>query len=114
MLGASIAWWSVLTVRRVATGRPFPSLAVWRSVAPAGLWFGLNLSIMFIAFGETSIANAEFITALSPLLLVPIGALMFGERPNRRALPFGAVTLVGLAIVVFNGAPGNPGALRGD
>jgi drug/metabolite transporter (DMT)-like permease len=114
MLGASTAWWVVLLVRRAVTGRAFPSSAVWRSVAPAGLCFGVNLSIMFIAFGETSIAHAEFINALSPLLLVPVGAVLFGERPERTALPFGLVTLVGLAVVLFNGAPGNPGSWHGD
>ena len=56
---------------------------------PAGLCFGLNITLFFTAIGRTSIAHAEFITALSPLLLVPLGAVLFHERPDRRALPWG-------------------------
>ena len=70
---------------------------------PAGLFFGLNITLFFTALGRTSIAHAEFITALSPILLVPLGVLLFHERPDRRALPWGLVTLVGLAIVLFLG-----------
>ena len=71
MLIASMAWWVVVGARRVATGRRPPSAAVWRAVLPVGLCFGANMSLFFAAINHTSIAHAEFITALSPLLLVP-------------------------------------------
>ena len=103
MIGAVTLWWLVVAVRRTRTGRPAPTLETWRSVAPAGLFFGLNITLFFTALGRTSIAHAEFITALSPILLVPLGAVLFHERPDRRALPWGAVSLVGLAIVLFAG-----------
>ncbi|MBA3288046.1 MAG: DMT family transporter [Acidimicrobiia bacterium] len=113
MLGAVAMWWIVIVVRRAATGRPPPSRQVWRAVLPAGLCFGFNISIFFTAVTRTSIAHAEFIPSLSPLLLVPAGALLFGERPDRRALPWGAVSILGLAIVLSSGG-GGEASLGGD
>ena len=107
MVGAAILWWVVIAGRRVTTGHPVPSAATWWRVLPAGLFFGCNITLFFTAIQHTSIAHAEFITALSPLFLVPAGVLFFGERPNRRALVWGLVSVVGLAIVLgFGGAQG--------
>ena len=103
MVIAVILWWIVIVVRRVSTGRPAPSLETWRRVLPAGLLFGLNITIFFTAINNTSIAHAEFITALSPLALVPLGALLFHEKPDGRALMWAGLTLVGLAMVLFLG-----------
>ena len=86
MIGAVVLWWVVIGVRRAATGRPAPSLATWRAVLPAGLFFGLNITLFFTALDRTSIAHAEFITALSPLVLVPLGAVLL----QRAARPPGA------------------------
>ena len=47
-------------------------------------------------------ANAEFIGALTPVILVPAGALLFKERINTRALWFGLVSFAGLMLVLFN------------
>ncbi len=81
---------------------------------PAGLLFGLNITLFFTAIGHTSIAHAEFITALSPIVLVPLGAVLFGEHPDRRALPWGAVSLLGLAIVLFLGGSQGGATVGGD
>lgn len=114
MVIAVVLWWTVIVVRRARTGRPAPSRDTWRRVLPAGLLFGLNIAIFFTALGRTSIAHAEFITALSPIALVPLGALLFAERPDRRALPWGLLTLIGLAIVLFLGGGQGGASLRGD
>ena len=45
--------------------------------------------IAFTAITKTSIAHAEFIGAMTPLILLPLGALMFEEHPNWRALRWG-------------------------
>ena len=47
-------------------------------------------------------------------MLVPAGALLFGERPDGRALWWGLVTILGLAIVLFSGGSGSEATLRGD
>ena len=114
MVLAIILWWTVIAVRRARTGRPAPSATTWRLVLPAGLLFGLNISLFFTALGRTSIAHAEFITALSPIALVPLGVLLFHERPDRRALPWGLVTLAGLAIVLFLGGSQGGASVGGD
>jgi drug/metabolite transporter (DMT)-like permease len=109
-----VLWWIVVGGRRALTGRPAPSAATWRAVVPAGLFFGFNIVLMFTAITMTSIAHAEFITALSPIVLVPLGALLFHERPDPRALPWGAVSLVGLAIVLFLGGSKGGATVGGD
>jgi drug/metabolite transporter (DMT)-like permease len=114
MIIAVVLWWSVIAARRARTGRPAPTFDTWRRVLPAGLFFGLNITLFFTALGRTSIAHAEFITALSPILLVPLGVLLFHEHPDRRALPWGLVTLVGLAIVLFLGGSQGGATLSGD
>jgi drug/metabolite transporter (DMT)-like permease len=107
-------WSTVVAVRKRRTGQPPPSLATFRKVLPAGLAFGLNITIFFTAIGKTSIAHAEFISSLSPVLLVPIGVVLFHERPNMRALPWGGVSLVGLAIVLFLGGSQGGASVEGD
>lgn len=114
LLGATVAWWIVLLVRRRYRGVPLPSRRTWRAVAPAGVFFGLDLVVFFAAVNATSVAHAEFITALTPLLLVPIGVVAFHERPVARALPFGLVSLAGLAVVMFGGSSGGTATARGD
>jgi drug/metabolite transporter (DMT)-like permease len=105
LLAATAAWWIVLAIRRTRRGVPWPSRATWRAMVPAGLFFGADISVIFIAVNKTSIAHAEFISSLTPLIVVPLGAALFHERPNPRALPFAAVAIAGLALVL--GAGGN-------
>lgn len=114
MIGAVALWWLVIAGRRALTGRPLPTAATWRTVLPAGLFFGLNITLFFTAINRTSIAHAEFITALSPLFLVPAGAIFFGERPDKRALAWGGLTIGGLAIVLFFGGDQGGATFGGD
>ena len=90
MIGAVLGWWIVVMIARARSGRPLPSKETWKVVLTPALFFGLNIAIFFTAITRTSIAHAEFITTLTPLVLLPAGALFFGERPNWRALRFGA------------------------
>jgi hypothetical protein len=73
-------WWVVLAVLRLR-GRPLPSRETWRAVVPAALSFGLNISLMFVSVTRTSVAHSQFIVALAPLVLAPLGLVMFQERP---------------------------------
>lgn len=107
-------WWIVLIVRRVRTGVPVPPASTWKLMFPVAVCFGLNITVFFSAIPRTSIAHAEFITALSPLVLVPAGALLFGERPDGRALMWGAVSIGGLAIVLFTGGDQGGASVGGD
>lgn len=114
MIGAVLGWWTVLFVLRARRGRPLPTATAWRSAALPGLFFGANISLFFTAITKTSIAHAEFIAALNPLVLLPLGALLFGERPDWRALRWGGLSIVGVALVLFFGSEQAASSLEGD
>ena len=112
-------WWITLAVLRRRSrdsvgGIAWPSRRTWKLVAPAGILFGMNISLLFTAVTRTSIAHVEFIATLSPLMVVPAGALIFGERPNWSALRFGVISLVGVAIVLFFGPTSGSASVGGD
>lgn len=119
---ASALWWIVLIAwRRIAQskgrleGAPaLPDRATWKLVLPAGLMFGVNISLLFTAVTRTSIAAVEFIGALTPLIIVPAGALIFKERPNWSALKFGVISIVGVAMVLFFGPATGAATLGGN
>lgn len=114
MLLATVLWWIVLFIHRARTGMPLPTRRTWLRVMPAGVFFGLDIALFFTAINRTSIAHAEFIAALSPLLLLPAGALIFREHPNWKALRWGVITLVGISLVLFGGSDTGTATLEGD
>lgn len=114
MVGAVVGWWSIVLIQRARTGRPFPTKATWIAVLPPALFFGLNISIFFTAVTRTSIAHAEFIATLSPLVLLPAGAAFFGEHPNWGALRFGLISVAGVMLVLLFGPSGGAASLSGD
>lgn len=101
MLGASVIWTVLLRV----TERRFVSTQEWRRAALTGVVFGVNITLYYTAATKTSIANLEFIGALAPLVLLPAGAVLFHEKIDRRATTFGLVSILGLALVLFNAPP---------
>lgn len=114
LIGSALLWWLLVLGLRIRSGRPMPSRAVWRSALPAALLFGLYISMFFTAVTKTSVAHAEFINSLAPLLVIPTGFLLFGERPNWGALRFGLLSLVGLVIVLFTGPEQGVATVEGD
>lgn len=114
MIGAVIGWWTVITFTRVRSGRPAPTAATWRLALAPGLAFGANIALFFTAITKTSIAHAEFITALTPLVLLPTGAFFFGERPNWNALRWGLISIVGVSLVLFFGPEQGAASVSGD
>lgn len=106
--GSTMAFWRMILTTMTwslilwITDRRIISRAELRRAFVPGVLFGLNIAVFFTAVQRTSVANAEFIGALTPILLIPAGALLFGERLDRKALSFGAVSFAGLAIVLFN------------
>ena len=114
MIGAVIGWWLVVAVTRVRSGRPAPTASTWRLALAPGLAFGANIALFFTAINKTSIAHAEFITALTPLVLLPAGAFFFAERPNWNALRWGLISIVGVSLVLFFGPAQGASSLSGD
>lgn len=111
---AIVAWWVVLLIHRARTGIPLPDRTTWRRVLPAGLFFGANMALFFTVINMTSVAHAEFIAALTPIVLVPIGARFFGEHPNWGALRWGLISVAGVIIVLVGGSGGGASSLTGD
>lgn len=114
LVAASIAWWIVVGIRHRWRRAPLPTADTWRLVAPAGVFFGANIAVFFTVITKTSIAHAEFILSLSPLLLVPAGALFFAEMPNWRALRWGILSFTGLTIVLGFGPSEGTASVSGD
>lgn len=114
LIGGVVAWWVVMMIYRRRTNGPLPTRATWLAVLPAGLFFGANIAIFFTAITKTSIAHAEFIGAMSPLVLLPAGAIYFHEQPNWRALRWGALSIIGMSFVLFFGPPNGTATVGGD
>ena len=108
--GITVAFWRMVlcsgiwaVILRISEGR-WLTLGDIRAAFVPGMLFGTNIAFFFTGVTRTSIATAEFTGALSPMLVIPLGALIFKERVHLRALSFGAISVVGLALVLF-GAP---------
>ncbi len=114
MIGAVIGWWAVIAFTRVRTGRPAPTATTWRLALAPGLAFGANIALFFTAITKTSIAHAEFITALTPLVMLPAGAFFFAERPNWSALRWGVISIIGVTLVLFFGPEQGASSVSGD
>ncbi len=109
--GVTIAFWRMLLcsciwigILRFTEGR-WLNLADLRAALVPGLIFGLNIAFFFTGVTKTSIASAEFTGALSPLMVVPLGAWFFKERMRLGALAWGLISIVGLGLVLFNAPP---------
>ncbi len=84
----------------LASGRR-PSWRNIRRAALPGVFFGLDIAFFYLGATHNSVANAEIIGSMTPFLLVPIGARLFAERLNSRALYFALFAFGGVAVVLF-------------
>jgi inner membrane transporter RhtA len=120
-------------------GAPGLTVATWRIVFGAAIWvvtihlrrgrltkramrvaalpaffFAADLGLFFVAVTRTSIANAEFIGSLVPVVVVPLAAVLFHERLRPVALVWAGLALVGIAVVLFNAPPNGVSSLSGN
>ena len=84
------------------------------SPGPAAFFFAADLAIFFVAVTRTSVANAEFIGSLVPVLVVPLAALLFHEHLRLVSLLWAALALVGVAVILFNAPPNGASTLAGN
>ncbi|MEY2415122.1 MAG: hypothetical protein QOH53_456 [Ilumatobacteraceae bacterium] len=108
MVITSIVWNAIV----LASGKR-PS---WRNIRLAvipGIFFGLDIAFFYLGATHNSVANAEMISAMTPFIVVPIGAKFFGERLNTRALYFAVFALGGVAIVLFSAPANGDASIRG-
>jgi drug/metabolite transporter (DMT)-like permease len=98
----SILWWAFLALTRTKF-----SARDLRSTAPLGVLFGVNLCLFFTAARMTRVAHVEFISTLTPVILVPIAARRFREKVSPVVLVCGSVALCGVAFILLTSAKGS-------
>ena len=117
--GVLVAFWRMVAVSLVwnallwSTGRRI----TWRDVRQVclpGVFFGLNLAVFFAGATHNSVANAALIGSLAPFLIVPVGAWLFAEYIDPRALVFAVLAFGGVALVLFNAPPNGDASLEGN
>jgi len=106
--GITVAFWRMLLCSAIwlailrATERRWLSVADLKASLIPGIVFGLNIAFFFTGVTKTTVAAAEFTGALTPLLVVPLGVILFKEHVHLAALVWGVISVIGLAIVLFN------------
>jgi drug/metabolite transporter (DMT)-like permease len=117
--GVLVAFWRMVAVSLVwnallwSTGRRITGRDV-RQVYLPGIFFGLNLAVFFAGATHNSVANAALIGSLAPFLIVPVGAWLFAEYIDPRALVFAVLAFGGVALVLFNAPPNGDASLEGN
>jgi drug/metabolite transporter (DMT)-like permease len=109
MIAVSIIWNAILW----STGRRV-TMADVRQVFLPGIFFGLNLALFFAGATHNSVANAALLGSLAPFFIVPVGAWLFREYINPRALVFAVVAFGGVALVLLNAPPNGDASLEGN
>lgn len=85
----------------VAVTKRWPSRLDFRRAAVAGILFGLNICVFFVAIQSVSIAVALIIAALAPVVALPVSVMHFGERMTAVKVICAAVSVVGVIIAVL-------------
>ncbi len=91
---------------------PFVPRSRWAfrpAMIPLGLSFGAMTGLYLAAVKATTAANAIFLQCTATFWMVPLGVLLLGERPDRRALGGIGLATVGIAAIVLYGRDGRPG-----
>src|SRR3954465_15200506 len=109
MVAVSVVWNALLW----STGRRITRRDV-RQVYLPGIFFGLNRAVFFAGATHNSVANAALIGSLAPFLIVPVGAWLFSEYIDPRALVFAVVSFGGVALVLLSAPPNGDASLEGN
>jgi len=117
--GVLIAFWRLVIVSLVwsaylrGTGRRL-SMADIRQAFVPGVFFGLALAAFFAGATHNSVANTALILAMSPFLIVPLGARMFGDRLQPVALTFALLSFGGVVLVLFSAPSDGDATVEGN
>ena len=117
--GVLLAFWRMATVAIVwnvylwSAGRHV-TMTHLRQAAVPGVFLGLNLAAFFTGVTRNSVVNAALIGSLSPFLIVPLGARLFGEHHDRRALVLALVAFSGVGVVLADAPPLGDASLPGN
>jgi len=98
--GAAFIGLILLVIRKApAESRPSGGPAAW-AVFAAGLSAAVHFGFYVASLYWTTVAHSLVIVNLSPLLAIPVAAVVLGERSGPGRLPGVLITLIGLAIMV--------------
>src|SRR3954463_5464686 len=117
--GVLLAFWRLATVSLAwnvvlwSTGRRV-ALRDVRAVWIPGVFFGLNLAVFFAGATHNSVANAALIGSCAPFLIVPVGAWLFREYIDPRAVVFAVLAFGGVALVLLSAPPGGDASPEGN
>jgi drug/metabolite transporter (DMT)-like permease len=117
--GVVLAFWRLITVSLIwnayvrMTGRRVTLADVRQALVP-GVFFGLNLAVFFAGATHNSVANAALIGSLAPFFIVPVGAWLFREHIDPRALVFALVAFGGVGLVLLSAPPNGDASLEGN
>ena len=88
-------------------GTPAARREVWRCWKPLAMLglFGIGSynALQYLALTTSSALNVTLILASTPVWMLLIGALVYRERPSRRAAIGAALSLTGVAVVITRG-----------
>ena len=104
--GVVLSFWrmwiaSIVLLVIVALTKRWPSRMDFRRAGLAGVLFGLNICVFFIAIQSVSIATALIIAALAPVVALPVSVLRFGERLTPVKVICAAVSVAGVIVAVL-------------
>lgn len=74
----------------------------------AGLFLAGDVALWNTSFTYTTVANANLLTNLTPLTVIPVSYFLFHERLPKLFIPGAAITLAGVGLLV--GGKANPAA----
>jgi drug/metabolite transporter (DMT)-like permease len=90
---------ALLTIFAAATRR-WPSRRDFRLTASAGVLFGLNIVVFFTAIETLSVATALIITALAPVVALPLSKRLYGETVTTVKVLCAVGSVVGVVAAV--------------
>ena len=92
-----LAWRALLPLARVR--------ARWRYLAAIGLLgVGLYNALQYLALVTSTPLNVTLVASSTPLWMLAVGALLFGEPVRRRQLAGAALSLTGVVLVLARGS----------
>jgi drug/metabolite transporter (DMT)-like permease len=86
--------------------RPWSRIATrWRYLAAVGLFgVGLYNAFQYLALVTSTPLNVTLVAASMPVWMLAVGALCFGQRPQRRQLLGALLSVVGVLVVIGRGS----------
>jgi drug/metabolite transporter (DMT)-like permease len=104
--GVVLSFWrlwiaSLVMLGIVAATKRWPSTKDFKRAAVAGILFGLNVCVFFIALETVTIATALIIAALAPVVALPVSVLLFGERLTAVKTICATASVAGVIVAVL-------------